>query len=187
MTRAEGEMVAIEDVLAGLGARLVTDPKGGAVTVQRGSHELVLHHKKSLASVDGDLKLLPAPAALRGGALARAPSTAWRAARAASRSGPSSGGRRRACWSSARSSIPKVTVSTFVSGELARVVFEASESVPFRVQQEPGRVTVAVPRDLVDVVLQPGAARGRHRRARSSSWAARENVFAVSSARASRS
>ena len=40
-------------------------------------------------------------------------------------------------------SIPKVTVSTFVSGELARVVFEASEKVPFRVQQEPGRVTVA--------------------------------------------
>ena len=67
VSRAEGEMVAIEDVLAGLGATLTSDPKGGAVTVQRGSHELVLHHKKSLASVDGDLKLLPAPAALEGG------------------------------------------------------------------------------------------------------------------------
>ena len=46
-------------------------------------------------------------------------------------------------------------MSAFASGELVRVVFEASESLPFRVQQEAGRVTVAVPRDLVDVVLQP--------------------------------
>ena len=57
-------------------------------------------------------------------------------------------------------SIPKVSVSTFVSGELARVVFEASESVPFRVQQESGRVTVAVPRDLLDVSLQPARLAG---------------------------
>ena len=59
--------MAIEDVLAGFGATLTSDAKGGAVTVQRGSHELVLHHKKSLASVDGDLKLLSSPAALEGG------------------------------------------------------------------------------------------------------------------------
>ena len=137
VSRAEGEMVAIEDVLAGLGAVLTSDPKGGAVTVQRGSHELVLHHKKSLASVDGDLKLLPAPAALEGGrwlvpvdGLARllAPllerPVEWRAAPRVLVIGPVS--------------IPKISVSTFVSGELARVVFEASESVPFRVQQESG-------------------------------------------------
>ena len=37
---------------------------------------------------------------------------------------------------------------TFVSGDAARVVLEASEKVPFRVQQEEGRVTVAIPRDL---------------------------------------
>jgi hypothetical protein len=35
------------------------------------------------------------------------------------------------------------------------VVLEASESVPFRVQQEQSRVTVTVARDLVDVLLQP--------------------------------
>jgi N-acetylmuramoyl-L-alanine amidase len=39
-------------------------------------------------------------------------------------------------------------------------VFEASESVPFRVQQESGRVTVAVARDLVDVALQPARLAG---------------------------
>jgi N-acetylmuramoyl-L-alanine amidase len=159
VTRAEGEMVAIEDVLAGLGATLTSDPKGGAVTVQRGRHELVLHHKKSLASVDGDLKLLSAPAALEGGrwlvpvdGLARLLGplmerpVEWRAAPRVLVVGPVS--------------IPRVSVSTFVSGELARVVFEASESVPFRVQQEPGRVTVAVPRDLLDVSLQPARLAG---------------------------
>ena len=159
VSRAEGEMVAIEDVLAGLGATLTSDRKDGAVTVQRGSHELVLHHKKSLASVDGDLKLLSAPAALEGGRwlvpvdglprllgpfLERP--VEWRAAARVLVVGPVS--------------IPKISVSTFVSGELVRVVFEASESVPFRVQQEPGRVTVAVPRDLVDVGLAPARLTG---------------------------
>jgi N-acetylmuramoyl-L-alanine amidase len=146
--------VAIDEVLSGLGARLVTDPKGLAVTVQRGSHELVLHHKKSLASVDGDLKLLPSPALFDAGrwlvsleGLARVlpplleRPVEWRAAQRVLVIGPIV--------------IPKVSVSAFASGEMVRVVFEASESLPFRVQQEAGRVTVAVPRDLVDVVLQP--------------------------------
>ncbi len=51
-------------------------------------------------------------------------------------------------------SIPHIGVSTFVSGDVARVVLEASEKVPFRVLQEEGRVTVAIPRDLVDVGFQ---------------------------------
>jgi N-acetylmuramoyl-L-alanine amidase len=50
--------------------------------------------------------------------------------------------------------VPRVTVSTFVSGEMVRVVLEASEKVTFRAQQEAGRVTVAIPRDLVDVAFQ---------------------------------
>jgi hypothetical protein len=65
--RGDVEVVPIDAVLAGFGVSYTSDPKGLAVTVQRGSHELVLHHKKSLASVDGDLKLLPAPVALRAG------------------------------------------------------------------------------------------------------------------------
>jgi N-acetylmuramoyl-L-alanine amidase len=40
------------------------------------------------------------------------------------------------------------------------VVFEASEPVPFRVQQEAERVTVSVPRDLLDVALQPARLAG---------------------------
>jgi N-acetylmuramoyl-L-alanine amidase len=152
--RAEGELVPIDDVLAGLGATFSPDLPGGAVTIRRGSHELVLHQRKSLASVDGDLKLLPSPVLfeggrwlvpvdglprLLGGFLERP--VEWRLAPRILVIGPVS--------------IPRIKVSTFVTGDLARVVFEASEAVPFRVQQESGRVTVSVPRDLVDVSLPP--------------------------------
>jgi N-acetylmuramoyl-L-alanine amidase len=159
VVRAEGELVGIEDVLAGLGATVTSDAKGGAVSVRRGSHELVLHHKKSLVSVDGDLKLVSSPVSLEGGrwlvpvdALPRLLSpllerpVEWRVAQRVLVIG--------------LVSIPKVSVSTFVSGDLVRVVFEASETVPFRVQQEAGRVTVAVPRDLLDVAVQPARLAG---------------------------
>jgi N-acetylmuramoyl-L-alanine amidase len=159
LTRPEGEMVGIDDVLAGFGATVTSDARAGAVTVQRGGHELVLHSRKSLASVDGDLKLLSSPAVLESGrwlvpvdSLPRLLSpllerpVEWRGAQRVLVIGPVT--------------IPKVSVSTFVSAELARVVFEASEPVPFRVQQEAGRVTVAVPRDLVDVSMQPSRPAG---------------------------
>jgi N-acetylmuramoyl-L-alanine amidase len=154
VSRAEGELVPIDDVLAGLGATFAPDAAGGAVSVRRGRHELVLHQKKSLASLDGDLKLLSSPVLfeggrwlvpvdglprLLGGFLDRP--VEWRLAQRVLVIGPVS--------------IPRVKVSTFVTGDLARVVFEASEAVPFRVQQESGRVTVSVARDLVDVTLPP--------------------------------
>jgi N-acetylmuramoyl-L-alanine amidase len=177
VVRGDFELVPIDEVLAGLGASLTTDPRGVAVTVQRGSHELVLHHRKSLASVDGDLKLLPAPAQFDAGrwlvpieglarvlpALLERP-VEWRAAQRVLVIGPIV--------------IPKLAVTAFASGELVRVVFEASESVPFRVQQEKERVTVAVQRDLVDVLLQPtrlagGIVESVHY------LGGRENLFAV--------
>ena len=67
VSRGDGELVAIDDVLAGLDVRLTPDARGQSLTITRGSHELVLHNRKSLASVDGDLKLLPSPAVLEGG------------------------------------------------------------------------------------------------------------------------
>ena len=154
VSHAEGELVPIDDVLAGLGATLAPDAAQGTVAIRRGRHELVLHQKKSLASLDGDLKLLSSPVLfeggrwlvpvdglprLLGGFLERP--VEWRLAQRILVIGPIS--------------IPKVKVSAFVTGDLARVVFEASEAVPFRVQQESGRVTVAVARDLVDVSLPP--------------------------------
>jgi len=157
--RGDVEVVAIDAVLAGFGVSYTSDPKGLALTVQRGSHELVLHHKKSLASVDGDLKLLPSPSLFEAGhwlvpveGLARVlpplleRPVEWRAGQRVLVIGPLA--------------IPKVQVTTFASGELVRVVLEASESVPFRVQQEQSRVTVTVARDLVDVQLQPARLAG---------------------------
>jgi hypothetical protein len=157
--RPDGELVAIDDVVAGFGATITSDAKGGAATVQRGSHDLVLHHRKSLASVDGDLKLLSTPAQLEGGRwlvpvdslprllgpLLERP-VEWRPGQRVLVIGPVS--------------IPRISVGTFLSGDMARVVFEASETVPFRVQQEQGRVTVAIQRDLVDVAAQPGRLTG---------------------------
>ncbi len=177
VSRGEGELVAIDDVLAGLDVRLTPDPRGQSVTITRGSHELVLHNKKSLASVDGDLKLLPAPVVFDAGrwlvpveglvrvlpALLERP-VDWRSVQRVLLIGSVP--------------IPRVAVSAFATGDLVRVVFEASESVPFRMQQQTGRVTVAVARDLVDVTLQPqrlagGIVSGV------SFLGGRENVFAV--------
>ena len=51
--------------------------------------------------------------------------------------------------------VPQIGVTTSVSGDAVRVTLQSSEKLPFRVQQDPGRVTVAVTRDLVDVAHQP--------------------------------
>jgi N-acetylmuramoyl-L-alanine amidase len=152
LARGDGERVALEDVLAGFGATLTSDARAGAATVHRGGREVVLHRGKSLVSVDGDLRLLSAPVLLEGGRwlvpvdglprlvgpLLDRP-VEWRSAARVLVVGPVS--------------IPRVSVGAYPGADLVRVVFEASESVPFRVQQEADRVTVAVPRDLVDVAL----------------------------------
>jgi N-acetylmuramoyl-L-alanine amidase len=177
VTRGELELAAIEDVLAGFGVRATPDARGQSITITRGTHELVLHNKKSLATVDGDLKLLPGPALSEGGrflvpieGLARVLPTLlerpveWRAAQRVLVVGPVA--------------IPRVTVSAFASPELVRLVFEASESVPFRVAQEQGRLTVKVARDLVDVSLEPQRVQGGIVSGLSYQGG-RENTFAV--------
>jgi N-acetylmuramoyl-L-alanine amidase len=177
VTRGAADLVSIEDVLAGAGVKVTSDPRGGAVTLSRGPHEVALYDRKSLASVDGDLRLLSTPAAREDGrwlvpvdALPRLLSplldepVEWRAAERVLLLG--------------KVAIPRLAVSTYVSGDMVRVVFEASEPVPFQVQQEEGRVTVAVPRDLVDVSLPSGRLAGGI--VESVQFVGgRENVFAV--------
>jgi N-acetylmuramoyl-L-alanine amidase len=150
VSRGDLELVPIDLVIAGLGVNVVSNPSGGAATLTYQKHEVGLYAKKSLASVDGDLRLLSAPVTYEDGhwlvpvdSLPRllAPlldkRVEWRAAARVLAIGAVS--------------VPRVTVGTYVSGEVARVVLEATEKVPFRVQQESGRVTVAIPRDLLDV------------------------------------
>ncbi len=159
VTKGEVELLPLADVLSGFSVSIASDPAKGAATLQHGSHEVVLHNKKSLVSVDGDLKLLSAPVLLDAGrwlvpvdALARIlpplldQPVQWRPAERALVIGTIS--------------IPRVTVSVTLSGDMARVVFEASETVPFRVQQEQGRITVGVSRDLLDASLPSGRPAG---------------------------
>lgn len=151
--RAGAELLPLDAVIQGLGVNVTTDARAGAATLAYGGREVGLFHKKNLASVGGDLRLLPAPCLLEDGRwlipteavprllgpLLGVPAE-WRAAVRV--------------LVLARLSLPRVSVATHVSGEVVRVVLEASEKVPFKVQQEAGRVTVAMLRDLVDVSFQ---------------------------------
>ncbi len=153
------EMVAIEDVAVGFGMTVTSDARGGAATLTVGSHEVGLYEGKSLASVDGDLRLLSAPVRhedrrwlvpVDGVPRLLEPllgqPVEWRVVSRVLIVG--------------RVSIPRVSVSTFASAEAVRVVFDASESVPFRVEQAADRITVSIDRDLVDASVTPGSPGG---------------------------
>jgi N-acetylmuramoyl-L-alanine amidase len=148
------ELVAIEDVAVGYGLTVTSDNRGGAATLVVGAHEVGLYEGKSLASVDGDLRLLSAPVRNENnrwlvpidgvprllGPLLGLP-VDWRPAQRVLVVG--------------RVSIPRVSVTAFSSADLVRVVFDASEGVPFNVEQGSDRITVAVARDLVEASLPP--------------------------------
>jgi len=154
VVRGEAELVTLSDLLQGLPVTLTADPRGGAVTLTAGAHHVTLYDRKSLASVDGDLRLLSSNVILDGARWLVPVDSAPRFL------GPLLG--KRAEWRALQrtllvgnASIPRVTVRTSVSGNSVRVALEASEKVPFRVAQEAGRVTVAIPRDVIDVSQQP--------------------------------
>jgi len=154
VARGGAELVAIEDVAVGFGMTVTSDPRGTAATLVVGTHEVGLYDGKSLASVDGDLKLLSAPVRHEGGRwlvpvdgvprllqpLIGEP-VEWRAGQRVLVVG--------------RVIVPRVFVRVFESADRVRVVFEASERLPFRVEQGEDRVNVSVSRDLLDVEL-PG-------------------------------
>ncbi len=146
------ELVAIEDVAVGFGMTVTSDNRGAAATLVVGSHEVGLYEGKSLASVDGDLRLLSAPVRnvdnrwlvpVDGVARLLEPllglPVSWRPAERVLVMG--------------RVSIPTVSVAMSSSAGLVRIVFDASESVPFRVEQGSDRITVSVDRDLIEASL----------------------------------
>jgi N-acetylmuramoyl-L-alanine amidase len=153
VVRGDAELLSLDTLIAGLGISVTNDVAGGAVTLSFAKREVSLYRGKSLASVEGDLRLLSSPAHLEDGRWLVPVDAVPRLL------GPLLG--RRADWRpTARVlivgnvSVPRITVGTYVSGDVARIVFEASEKVPFRVSQEQGKVTVSVPRDLLDVAFQ---------------------------------
>jgi len=155
VVRGGAELVALDQVVQAVGGGLMVsgDPRGISVKLTYEGREVVLYHGKSLASVGGELRLLSSPALFEGGrwlvpvdSMPRVLGSLldtrvdWRAASRLLVIG--------------NVPVPRVDVKTFVSGDTVRVVLEASETVPFRVLQEEGRVTVAIPRDLVSVSFQ---------------------------------
>lgn len=159
VTRDGAELVALEDVAVGFGMTVTSDAGGGSATLSVGGHQLGLYDGKSLASVDGDLRLLSAPARNEGnrwlvpvdgvprllGPLLGLP-VEWKPAQRVLVLG--------------QVSVPSITVQSFASGDVVRVIFDASEKVPFRVEQASDRITVAIARDLVDVSIAPGPPSG---------------------------
>ncbi|PYQ20772.1 MAG: hypothetical protein DMF81_17605, partial [Acidobacteria bacterium] len=136
------ELVAIRDLLPGLGAiSLREDARARSLTMSMEGREVTLYDKKSLASVGGDLRLLSSAVIAEEGrwlvpldSLARliGPLLKRRVDfRAASR-----------VLLVGNVDVPRVGVTISVSGDAVLVILEASQKVPFHVEQETGRVTV---------------------------------------------
>jgi N-acetylmuramoyl-L-alanine amidase len=154
VVRGEAELIPLPQLLIGLPVVAAPDPKGGQVTLSVMGREVTLYDRKSLFSVQGDLRLLSSAVVNDGGRWLVPIDSVPRIL------GPLLG--RRAEWRAAQRvlligdvPVPRVTVATSVSGDTVRVVLEASQKVPFRVDQQPGRIQVAMPRDVVEVVHQP--------------------------------
>ncbi len=152
VVRGDVELLPLDTLVSGLGVQLHSDPTGGAVTLKYGGREAALYHKKSLASVGGELHLMPSPALFEEGRWLIPVEGVPRVLRPLLEQGVE--------WRPASRvlvlgnvSIPKIAVNTYVTGDVVRVVLEASEKVPFKVSQEEGRVRVTVTRDLVDVTF----------------------------------
>ena len=154
VVRSGVELVPIRDVLPWLGPVAIReDPRARSLTLSLEGRDVTLYDKKSLASVGGDLRLLSSPVLLEDGrwllpvdSLARLLGPLLRKRvdfRAASR-----------VLLVGNVDIARVGVKTSVSGDSVRVVLEATEKVPFHVEQQAGRVTVTIPKEAVDVAYQ---------------------------------
>ena len=154
VTRSGVELAALRDLLPGLGAISVKeDLRARSLTLVLDGREVTLYDKKSLASVGGDLRLLSSPVLLEEGrwlvpldSLSRVLGPLLRKRvefRVASRVLLVGG-----------VDIARVGLKTSVAGDAVRVVIESSQKVPFHVEQESGRVTVTIPREVVDVAYQ---------------------------------
>jgi N-acetylmuramoyl-L-alanine amidase len=154
VVRSGVELVAVRDILPWLGPVAIReDPRARALTISVEGRDVTIYEKKSLASVGGDLRLLSSPVLYEDGrwlvpvdSLSRllGPLLKKRVDfRAASR-----------VLLVGNVEIARVAVKTSVSGDSVRVVLESSQKVPFRVEQQAGRVMVTIPKDAVDVAYQ---------------------------------
>lgn len=150
VSRGAAEWLPLDPILEGLGLKAIPDAAAGTLRLVHDGREVVLYRGKSFASIGGELRLLSAATQLEGGqwlvAVDAVPKVlgplldqpvVWR---------PSA-----RVLAIGAIAVPKVTVRTTTAGDATRVSFEFSEPIPFEVESEPGRVQVALRRDLVDV------------------------------------
>jgi N-acetylmuramoyl-L-alanine amidase len=153
VTRGIAELVPLSQLVVGTGIAVTPDPRAAAVTLTYQGRSVTLYDKKSLAQVGGELRLLSSNVLHEQGQWLVPVDSAPRLL------GPLLA--KRAEWRPARRvliigdvAVPQITVATSVSGDAVRVTLQSTEKLPYKVQQEAGRVTVAVARDVVDVVHQ---------------------------------
>jgi N-acetylmuramoyl-L-alanine amidase len=149
VVRGEVELVPLGALLGGLGVTQAPDQKGG-LTLRFEGRQVTLYQDKSLASVSGDLRLLSSNVVVENGRWLVPIDSVARILGPLLKQRVEYRSNQRALLLG-NVSLPRVNVGTAVSGDGVRVVLEASEKVAFRVQQEAGRVTVAVGRDVIDV------------------------------------
>jgi N-acetylmuramoyl-L-alanine amidase len=143
-------MVEVGALVEGLGVAITTDPRTSSTTLTRSGREVTLFDKKSLASVNGDLRLLSSAAQAEQGrwyvpldSVARLLGplldlpVSWRPAQGVLVVG--------------NVRLPRVTLRSQETADRVRILLEASETVPFRVTQGGTHVTVVVPVEAVDV------------------------------------
>ncbi len=154
VVRGDAELVLLSDLLAGLSVSVTPEPRTGSVTLSLEGRRVTLYDRKSIASIDGDLRLLSSNVLFEGGRWLVPTDSVPRLLAPLLK--------KRAEWRPVQrvllvgdATVPRIKVSTYVTGDTVRVVLESSEKVPFQVNQEKDRVTVAIPRDVIDVSLQP--------------------------------
>jgi N-acetylmuramoyl-L-alanine amidase len=154
IARGAAELVPLSQLVAGMGIAVTPDLRAGSVTLSYQGRTVTLYDQKSLAQVGGELRLLSSNVLQEDGRWLVPVDSAPRLL------GPLL--KKRAEWRAARRvllvgevAVPQIAVTTSVAGNAVRVTLQGSEKLQFRVQQDPGRVTVTVPRDLVDVAHQP--------------------------------
>ncbi len=149
--RGDVELFPLEQVTSALGITLKSDG-GASATLSFEGRSVTIQDRKNLVSVGGDLRLLSAPATVEAGKVLVPVDSVPKIM------GPLL--RRRAEWRLGTRTlvlgnvqVARLTLSTSVSGDVARVTIDASSKVTFKVAQEDTRITVSIP-EAVDVTFQ---------------------------------
>jgi N-acetylmuramoyl-L-alanine amidase len=152
-SRGDTEAVELGPLVQGLGVTVATDPVAGKATLACQGREVVLFHKKNLISINGDLRLLSGPLLLDSGR--------WYVPleSVSKLLGPLLN--QTIVWRSAQRvlligdvRLPRVTLTSEIGADRARIVLHSTEKIPFQVKQGEGLIVVDMPAEALDVAFQ---------------------------------